>query len=168
MTLQELAGLAGSHPSAVSLYFLAPPALIWLVTRLRGGASPGGTPWRWLYSAALYAVSIPGLLAILMAAEQLIRGGLMQMDLLLHLLPLASLVITLLLFWNLPNPESIPGFRRVSGFLGLFLLTAVAGFLLMRTRIWIMLGGGTGTLLILIGVLLLLFWWAGNRAFSER
>lgn len=168
MTLQELAGLAASHPVAVSLYFLAPPALIWLVTRLRGGSSPGGTPWRWLYSVALYTVSIPGLLAILMAADQFMRGGLMQMDLLLHVLPLISLVITLLLFWNLPNPESIPGFRRVSGFLGLFLITAVAGFLLMRTRIWILFGGGMGSLLILIGVLLLLFRWAGDRAFGDH
>ena len=168
MTLQELAGLAASHPVSVSLYFLTPPALIWLVTRLRGGASPGGTPWRWLYSVALYAVSIPGLLAILMASDQLMRGGLMQMDLLLHVLPLISLVITLLLFWNLPNPESIPGFRRVSGFLGLFLLTAVAGFLLMRTRIWILFGGGMGSLLILMGALLLLFRWAGDRAFGDH
>lgn len=168
MTLQELAGLAASHPVAMSLYFLAPPALIWLVTRLRDGSSPGGTLWRWLYSAALYAVSIPGLLAILMGADQLMRGGLMQMDLLLHVLPLLSLVITLLLFWNLPDPESIPGFRRVSGFLGLFLITAVAGFLLMRTRIWILFGGGMGSLLILIGVLLLLFRWAGDRAFGDH
>ena len=61
----------------------------------------------------------------------------MQVGLYTQLLPLLSMLVVLALFRQLHSPEAIPGFRRLTGFIWLLLLTALALFLLMRTRIWI-------------------------------
>jgi len=80
---------------------------------------------------------------------------------------LLSMLVSFGLIRRQANPEEIPGFRRVTGFVWLLALTALALFLLMRTRVWVFFGGGIGTLLVLMAGLFLLLKWAFDRAFGS-
>lgn len=168
MTLLELSALMDLHPLPVLTYFTGLPALAWSVTYYRGGKPLQQSPLRWLYSVILYGVCVPGIIAAVVLADGLAHGELMQVSLYSGLLPLLSMLLILALFRQLHSPEAIPGFRRLTGFIWLLILTAIALYLLMRTRIWIIFGGGIGTLLILMTLLFLALKWAFDRAFGER
>ncbi|MGZ8217496.1 hypothetical protein [Methylomagnum sp.] len=167
MTLQELLAGLDAHPLPVLTYFTALPGLVWLGGRLHGqGAPVYDSPVRWLYSVVLYGVCLPGIIAAVAFADTLAHGRLMQAGVLSQLLPLISMLVTLGLIRHQANPEHIPGFRRMTGFMLLLVFTSLGIFLLMRTRVWIFFGGGIGTLFIAMGVLFLLLKWAFDRAFG--
>jgi hypothetical protein len=167
MTLQELLASLDAHPLPVLAYFALLPASVWLAGRSHGREAPlYESPVRWLYSAALYGVCLPGIVAAVAFADTLAHGRVVQAGVLSQLLPLASMFVTLGLVRHQANPEHIPGFRRMTGFMLLLVFTSVGVFLLMRTRVWLFFGGGMGTLLIAMGVLFFLLKWAFDRAFG--
>lgn len=167
MTLLDLFALLDRHPFPVLAHGIGLPALAFAVSHYRDAVPLESSPVRWLYSAILYAVCLPGLVATVAIADVVTHGGLLEVGLLSQLLPLLSMLATLALFRRLPNPEAIPGFRRLTGFIWVLILTALALSLLMRTRIWILFGGGIGTLLLLMGGLFLTLKWAFDRAFGR-
>lgn len=166
MSLQELFAQVEANPAAVLAYFGAIPALAWLVGRLHPKGWVDAVPVRYAYTGLIYAACGPGIVAAVALADTLGHGRLMQAGVLSELLPLLSMATTLGLVRNQADPAQIPGFRRLTGFMWLLVLTAVAVFLLMKTRIWIFFGGGIGTLLVLMAALFLLLRWAFERAFG--
>lgn len=167
MTLQDLLRLIDGHPVPVTLYFVALPLLAWLAGRLHPQGSLSDSPIRWLYSAVLIGVGVPGLIAAVAFLDQLFTGRLLQAGVFSEILPIVSLILTLSLVVHSADPSHIPGFRRMRAFLLLLAVTAVGGYLLMQTRIWIFLGGGLWHLLIAMGVLFLVAKWAFDRAFGR-
>lgn len=166
MTLQELLAALDANPLPVLAYFIALPALAWLAGRFHTRGAVYDSPLRWLYSAVLYGVCLPGLIAAVAFADTLAHGRVVQAGVLSQLLPLLSMAVTFGLIRRQAEPEQIPGFRRMTGFMLLLVFTALGVFLLMRTRIWIFFGGGMGTLLIAMAVLFFLLKWAFDRAFG--
>jgi hypothetical protein len=166
MTLQELLLLIDGHPVPVLAYFLALPVLAWIAGRLHTRSTLYDSPVRWLYTAVVYAACVPGIVAAVAVAEDLWHGRFLQLGLLSELLPFVAMLVTLGIVRNQANPGDIPGFRRMTGFMLLLLLTAAGVFLFMQTRIWIFIGGGLGTLLIAMAVLFLLLKWAFDRTFG--
>ena len=63
MTFLELFDLIDSHPLPVLAYFTGLPVLAWAVSRYRSGAQFQYSPLLWLYSAILYGVCMPGIIA---------------------------------------------------------------------------------------------------------
>lgn len=167
MTLLELFDLIDRHPLPVLAYFAGLPLMAWAFSHYRSAVPLRESPLRWLYSAILYGVCMPGIIAAVALADNLAHGGVMQVGLYTQLLPLLSMLAVFALFRQLPGLEAIPGFRRLTGFIWLLILTAIALWLLMRTRIWIIFGGGIGTLLILMALLFLALKWAFDRVFGE-
>ncbi len=167
MNLQELFALIDQHPLPVSAYFIGLPLLAWAAGRWHGRGPLYDSPLRWLYSVVLYGVCVPGIAVAVVFADNLARGRLMQAGVFSQILPLLSMLVSFGLIRRQANPEEIPGFRRVTGFVWLLALTALALFLLMRTRVWVFFGGGIGTLLVLMTGLFLLLKWAFDRAFGS-
>jgi hypothetical protein len=166
MNLQELLASIDAHPAPVLAYFTVLPALAWVGGRFHTRGAVYDSPVRWLYSAALYLVCIPGIVAAVAFADTLAHERLMHAGVLSQILPLLSMLVTLGIIRHQANPGHIPGFRRMTGFMVLLALTSIGIFLLMQTRIWIFFGGGIGTLLVSMGVLFLLLKWAFDRAFG--
>lgn len=167
MTLQALFAAIDQHPLPVLAYFIGLPTLAWLAGRLHRGPLHQ-SPVRWLYSAVLYAVCVPGIAAAVVFADNVAQGRLLQVGVLSQILPLLAMAASLLLIRRQAGPEQIPGFRRLTGFMALLVLTALGLFLLMRTRIWVFFGGGIGSLLLLMAALFGLLKWAFDRAFGTR
>lgn len=166
MNLQELFTEIDRHPMPVLAYFIGLPLLAWVAGRWQGSGPLYKSPLRWLYSVILYGVCVPGMAAAVVVADNLARGRLLQVGVFSQLLPLLSMLVSFGLIRQQANPADIPGFRRVTGFVVLLALTALALFLLMRTRIWVLFGGGIGSLLVLMAGLFLLLKWAYERAFG--
>lgn len=166
MTLQELLFSLDENPLPVLAYFTALPALAWLAGRFHPPGAVYDSPVRWLYSGILYGVCLPGIIAAVAFADTLAHGRVIQAGVLSQLLPLMAMFATLGLIRRQADPEQIPGFRRLTGFMLLLVFTSIGVFLLMQTRIWIFFGGGMGTLLICLAVLFLLLRWAFERAFG--
>jgi predicted Na+-dependent transporter len=166
MTLQELLAALDAHPLPVIAYFLSLPAIAWLTGRFHAHGSVYGSPLRWLYAGVLYGACLPGLVAAIAFADTLAHGRVIQAGLLSQILPLIAMFVTLGLIRQQADPEHIPGFRRMTGFVLLLVFTAISVFLLMQTRIWIFIGGGFGALAVSLGVLFLLLKWAFDRAFG--
>lgn len=167
MTLQQLFAAIDQHPLPVLAYFTGLPLLAWVTGRLRGTSPLNQSPLRWLYSAILYAVCVPGIAAAVVFADNLARGQLLQAGVLSQILPLLAMLATLALVWRQADAQQIPGFRRIIGFMSLLALTALGLFLLMRTRIWVFFGGGIGSLLLLMAALFAALKWAFDRAFGS-
>lgn len=166
MTLQELLTLTENYPGVVLAYFATPPALVWGAGWLHPRGWVYESPLRYVYTVAIYLACLPGIIAAIAFADTLAHGRLLQAGMLSEILPLAAMLLTLGLVRHQAKPEHIPGFRRITGFMLLLVLTAVGVFLLMRTRIWIFFGGGMGTLLIALTVLFFLLKWAFDRTFG--
>ena len=167
MTLQELSTLIDRNPTPTLVYFLALPCLAWLLGLSQKSSPIQPSPLRWVYSIILFGVCLPGLLAVLVFTEKLARGQLMQIDLISQIVPVVSMIATWVLISRLPDPQSIPGFRRLTGFALILALTLLGGFLLMRTHVWLFFGSGIGSLLVFMGIFFLLLKWAFDRAFGR-
>ncbi len=163
MTLQEFVARLDAHPPAMLAYGIGLPLLAWGIGRFRGAQPLQDSPWRWLYSAIVFGACVPGLLAAAMLADHLARGRLLDISIYSELLPVLTMLAVLFQIRRLPNPDAIPGFRRLTGLIWLLLLTGLALFLLMRTRIWVFFGGSLGALLLLMAGLFLALQWAFDR-----
>ena len=126
MTLQELFNLIGENPSWVIIYF----SLIPLTAILAGyfGRGEGHlTPWRQLYSVLIYLVSIPGIFAITLSIYFFLfeRRSILATDVYNQILPVVSMIGTLLLIKQNVDMDRIPGFGKITGLM-LMIFSALA------------------------------------------
>lgn len=153
MTLHDLIQLSARHPAETLVYFLGLPLCAWLVGRLRPGFE------RLAYCLVLYAVGIPGIVAAVLLVYSLgvRRVDLLQLNLLIYVLPLVSTGITVNLIRSRMPLALVPGADRLSGLVLLLATVFALALVLLKTRIWIFLGGGlTAFVLLIAGMFLLL------------
>ena len=134
MTMNDLMGAAAGFQLPVALYF----ALLPVLTRALGFAHPGvsgeRTPWRYLYSAIIYAASFPGVLACVLTGYSLLflREDLRDVPLLLYFLPIVSMSLTWWLAKRQADLDALPGFDRLSGFMWMVVACFLGAFILNR------------------------------------
>jgi hypothetical protein len=156
MTINDLLGAAAAFQWPIGIYF----ALIPLLTRLIGlahGGTPGDqTRWRHLYSALIYLVSFPGVMACVLTGYGLlfVRQDLRNVPLLLYFIPILSMFITWWFAHRQVDLDALPGFDRLSGFMWMVFTCFFGAFLLNRLFFGVLF---FGSLWGLLGVALLLF-----------
>ncbi|CAH0998849.1 hypothetical protein LEM8419_00164 [Neolewinella maritima] len=136
MTLNDFYAFAASHHSQVVFYFALVPfaALLAGFMERREGHLP---PWNYLYSAMLYLVAIPAVFSVGLTAYRWLfeRSSIMEADLVLQIVPVISLILTVLFIRRQVSLRALPGFGRLSG----LVLLIAAGLILLwgidRTRI---------------------------------
>lgn len=115
MTLGEAFEYASDNPETVIFYFAIIPfaALLAGWMEKEEGHLP---PWNYMYSAILYMVAIPGILAVALSAYIFLfqKGNIMEANLLLQVLPVASMLLTFAIVKNNVRIESLPGFDKLS------------------------------------------------------
>lgn len=166
MTLQEFFALIVANPFWILSYFILVPMTAFLAGIF--GKGEGGTdPWKYLYSALIYLVCVPGIFAVFLSLYVFIfeRRSIFETDMYMQVLPILSMVATLLFIRRNVSLDLVPGFDKITG---LFMMIAAAFaffWVLDKTHIIVIsflpLWQGA---LIFIGLLLLMRWGWGRLA----
>ncbi|MEL6274993.1 MAG: hypothetical protein AAFU03_07825 [Bacteroidota bacterium] len=116
MTLGDAFVYASENPAYIVFYFCIIPfaALLAGWMEQEEGHLP---PWNYLYSALIYMVAIPGILAIGLGIYKWLfeRSSIMNTSILLQILPIASMLLTFFIVKRQVRIESLPGFNRLGG-----------------------------------------------------
>jgi hypothetical protein len=167
MTLQELFDLIGNNPNYVIFYFSLLPFAALLGTFLDGDRGHT-SPWKYIYSFIIYLVAIPGLFALTLNVYLFLfeKRSVMEMDLILQVLPIISMILTLLVIRNNMEMRYIPGFNKLSGLL--MLITAVLGLMWIvdRTRLIAFIQLRFEFVILIFVALLLMMRFGFKRAFG--
>lgn len=129
MTLRELFDYLNTNPLSVAAYFL----LLLFTAILAGFLGKGEghqSPWKYLYSAIVYMVCVPGIFAAALGVYLfLFEGGtsIYNLNLLTQVLPIAAMLITLNVVQRNVPFRAIPGFGRLTD----LIMTIFTVFVLM-------------------------------------
>ena len=160
MTLQEFFRLLGENPSYVLAFFLSIP-LIALLTNFMGKGEGNMPPWTFLYAILIYLVCIPGIFAFSLNIYMFLfdRQRVMETDILSQILPVVSMVATLLIIRQNVSFETIPGFGKLSGLMMMIVATFAFMWFLDRTHIYVFTSlPFWQVVLIFVGLFLVIRW----------
>src|SRR5687767_14363082 len=116
MTLGEFFTWTGENPVLLLSYFIGIP----LIALLAGVFSKGEghlSPWKYLYSTLIYLVSIPGIFAVTLSVYLFLfeRRSIMDTNMYTQVLPIFSMIATILIIKKQVNLDQVPGFDKLSG-----------------------------------------------------
>ena len=136
MTLGDLFQYATDHPAHVIFYFSIIPfaALLAGWMEREEGHLP---PWNYLYSTLIYLVSVPAILSVAYTAYRWFfdRETILNTNLLLQVLPIASMAVTFFIVKQHVKIPTLPGFGRLSGMVMMIVATMMIMYGLDRFRI---------------------------------
>jgi hypothetical protein len=158
MTLNELFDYLKEHNFYVIIYLVGLPVLAGILG-LFSGEKGNRDPWRYLYMLILYGICIPGIFAItlLIYALTYMKINVYEIDLLTHVAPVISMVVTILVVRKYVNLEEIPGFNKISGLLMMIAVVLVLFWILEKTRILVFTYMPFYWVLLILAALLLIF-----------
>lgn len=137
MTLKDFFDLLGDNPFYIVAYFSLIPFTA-LLALLMGRGEGHLSPWKYLYSILIYGVCVPAIFAITLSVYLFLfeRRSILDTDVLTQILPVVSMVATLLLISKNVPLDRIPGFEKISGLI--MMITAAFAFMwfIDRTRIF--------------------------------
>ena len=163
MTTRDLVNLAGQHPLALVVAFLAPPLAAWLLGLMHPRGQGGLAPWKYFSSVLVYLTCVPGMFAAVLTAYSLFFGreSLLDAAVLVYFLPIVSMAATLVFIRKSVPFDEVPGFDRLSGLMAMVGCSFGIALAVQKTNIWIFFGGSIEKLFILAaGVFALLKWGA--------
>lgn len=136
MTLRDFFDAASAQPIYIVFFFV----MIIVVALLTGVLAKGEgeeSPWKYLYSTILYLVCVPGIFAITLQVYLFLfeRRSIFDMNLLLEILPIFSMVATILIVRRNVNMDQIPGFDKLSGLVMMIFSALAIMWFIDRTRI---------------------------------
>ena len=137
MTIRDLFIVLGDHSILVLAFFLLVPLTAWLAG-IMGKNEGHETPWKQLYAVLVYLACVPGIAAITLNLYQFLfsRSNVLDMDLFVQVVPIVSMIATLLLIRQSVDFRYIPGFRKLSGLCLMIFVTFALMWGLDRTRIF--------------------------------
>ena len=163
MTTRELIQWCDHYHWALAGAFVFAPLAAWLCGRLHAPGNGGNSPWKFCYSVLVYLTCVPGMFAGVLTAYSLFFTGenLLDVSFLVYILPIISMVVTLVLIRKNVSFEAIPGFERLSGLMVMIGCSFAIALAIQKTRLWIVFGGSIDRLILLaLGVFALLKWGA--------
>ena len=170
MTLRELIQQTDSHPWLIVGAFVALPTLAWLCGRCHAKGNGGSAPWKYVYSALVYLACVPGILAAVLTAYTLFftRENLLDVNPVVYLLPIASMVATLVFIRKSVEFDLVPGFDRLSGLMVMIAITFGIVLAIDKTRIFIGFFGSIERLFLLAAGVFALLKWGAYMLFRQR
>ena len=136
MTLQELFDILGDNPVIILFYFTAVP-LTALLTGIFSGDEGHISPWKYVYCALIYLACIPGIFSITLNIYFFLfeRISLLDANIYTQILPIVSMIISLLIINKNVDLNAVPGFDRLSGLIVLITCLITGMWILDKTRI---------------------------------
>lgn len=162
--------MANGHLLALVAFFVLPPVLAWICGRIHGQGNGVNSPWKYIYSVLVYAVCIPGLLASVLTGYGLFfrNENMLDVNLAVYVLPIISMIVTLIFIHKTVNFENVPGFDRISGLMVMIGCSFVIALAIQKTRIWIFFGGSIAMLFALAAGIFALLKWGAYMLFRRR
>lgn len=158
MTLEDFFNTLGENPFYVIAYFALIPITAFIAGIL--GKNEGHiSPWKYLYSTLIYMVALPGIFAVTLNVYKFLfeRGSIMQLNVYTQILPIISMIITLLLIRGNVSLDRIPGFGKLSGLVTMATVLFTIMWFMEKTRIYVFSYMKIEFFLVLLVVLLLVF-----------
>jgi hypothetical protein len=159
MTLRELIHSAGQYWLPVFAVLTAVPVISFLVGVIHRDGEGQNAPWKFAYAALVYLACVPGIF---------IKGSLLDANPFIYLLPIATMVVTLVLIRKRVSFEDIPGFDRLSGLMVLIGCSFAIALAVQNTRILIGFFGSFGMLFVLAAGVFAVLTWGGSMLFRSR
>ena len=169
MTLRELIHTSGQHSVPVIAILAAVPVASFLVGVSHGSGEGRNSPWKFAYAGLVYLACIPGMFAAVLTAYTLFFGNesLLDANLLVYFLPIATMVITLLVIRRRVSFEDVPGFDRLTGLMILMGCSFAIALAIHKTRLLIGFFGSVGMLFVLAAGVFLLLKWGNDLLFRS-
>jgi len=158
MTLEEFFDKLGENPFYVIAYFALIPITA-LIAGILGKNEGHISPWKYLYSTLVYMVALPGIFAVTLNVYKFLfeRGSIMQLNVYTQILPIISMIITILLIRGNVALDRVPGFGKLSGMVTMITLLFAIMWFLEKTRIYVFSYMKMEYFLLLLVVLLIVF-----------
>lgn len=136
MTLQDLFDLVSREPAYIIFFFLMVPFTALLIGWIARGEGED-SPWKYLYSSLLYFVCVPGIFAISLGVYLFLfeRRSIFAMNVLTEVMPVISMVATILIVRKNVDINRIPGFDKLSGLVMMISSAMAIMWFIDRTRI---------------------------------
>jgi hypothetical protein len=138
MTLRDVFSAVSGQPALLFLLLSAVPTGAFLVNLWSGETAEKIIKWKYVYAVLIYLACILGIFAVTLNIYLFLfeRQSIWDMNLAIQVLPILTMVGTLLLIRRKIPFDYVPGFGKLSGFLTL--MAAVMGILwfIDRTRIY--------------------------------
>lgn len=166
MNLQEVFQFVSDHPTFLIVFFLAVPAMAYLCgTQITGNEK--ALPWLKIYAILVYLACIPGIFAITLNVYLFLfeRQSIWQMNLVTQLLPIVSMVFTLIFIKQKVPFDLIPGFGKLSGFMTIIAAMMGIMWFIDRTHIYAVTFIPFSYIAIGFVVLLVLIRWGWSKMF---
>jgi len=136
MTLADLFNKVSEEPIYIILFFIAVPITA-LLTGWFSKEEGGNSPWKYLYSTLLYLVCVPGILAVSLAIYLFLfeRRSIFDTNILMEIMPIFSMIVTMLIVRKNVDINRIPGFDKLSGLIMMIFSAMAIMWFIDRTRI---------------------------------
>lgn len=167
MTLNELFNFLSENPVYTIAYLVAIPALSGIIGILADDRS-GEDPWRYFYMLLLYLISIPGIFAFTLLIYSFLfeRNSIYDIDLITHVLPIISMILTVWLTRRMVDLDDIPGFGKLRGLIMMITTALVLLWVLDKTRIVLFSYLPFIYVILILVVLLLVFRFGFKKVFK--
>ncbi|SEL70018.1 hypothetical protein SAMN04487910_3100 [Aquimarina amphilecti] len=156
MTVQDFINWFGNNPNLILSYFaiIIACSLIGLLFIKPSNFKP---PINYFYGILIYAVTIPGLLALVLLLYSFffLKTNLLQLDLVTYFVPLVSMIISLIIINKTIPMSQIPGFGKLSGLFIIIIITFIITYILQRMFFGVFFVGRFQYLVVFFLVLLL-------------
>ena len=138
MTLEEFFTWMTDNPSYIIFYFAIIPFAA-LLAGILGKGEGTLSPWKYLYSALLYLICVPGIFAVTLSIYYFLfeRIPILETNLFTQVLPILSMLLTIFIVRNNVNLDKIPGFDKLSGLIMIIAATLGIMWFIDKTRIWV-------------------------------
>ena len=150
--------------------FTAIPVLSLCLRFIHGRNRGIHSPWKYLYAFFIYAGCLPGIFSAVLTAYSLLflRANMLALDLLVYVLPILSMIATLLVVRKAVDFRDIPGFNRLSGLMLMIGASFLIAFILDRFRIIVLFRGSLLSLLAIAGGAFVLLKIGGRMLFRRK
>ena len=137
MTLGDFFTLCSENPAVMLGFFLLIP-LMALLALLFSNGEGHLSPWKYLFSVLIYLVCIPGIFAVTLSVYLFLfeRRSIMETNVYTQILPILSMVITLILIRKQVDLNLVPGFGKISGLITILTVLIILMWIIDKTHIY--------------------------------
>ena len=137
MTLGEFFDAVSDNTGLLLGYFLIIP-LIALLALLFSKGQGHLSSWKYLFTVLIYLVCIPGIFAVSLSVYLFLfeRRSIMETNIFTQVLPILSMILTLVLIRKQVSFDQVPGFDKISGLITILAVLIGVMWILDRTHIY--------------------------------
>lgn len=138
MTLKEFFDLLAVNPIYIVGFFLLIPLAAFIGTVIGRGEEEEPV-WKIYYATLIYLTTIPGIFSVALSVYLFLfeRRSVMESDVFTQILPIISMIATLLIIRRSVNMDNIPGFGKLSGLIWMIAAVLIIMWFMDRVKLYV-------------------------------